>query len=112
MKKNYLEFCDSVGVSDVGLVSLMKVNDYCKDRFIDFNDIKDNINRQKKKNLFNNINWNRGNDCRCANYLYISNRANVIKLYSRYYCNSKNVSSQLVYDINTFKDGFNGRIIY
>ena len=34
----YLEFCNEIGVNDVGFVSLMEANNYCKSHFKDFND--------------------------------------------------------------------------
>lgn len=104
----YLEFADNVGVDDVGFVSLMKVNDYCKDNFIDFHD----INIQEDERFFRNREWQYDDVCKCVNYLYIApNTGNVVKFYSRCSLKPNNVESQLVFDHDVLKDGFNGDII-
>lgn len=105
---NYLEFASQIGVLDVGFVSLMKVNDYCKEHHIDFNslDFKD------YKNIFINREWNNKEMCRCRNYLYASTTTDeIVKVYSRYYADRNNCESQLVYDGQYLRDGFNRRII-
>lgn len=105
----YLEFCNEVGVDDVGLVSLMGVNDYCKEHFKDFND----FDFSEYKNMLRNRTWNNKDCCRCANYLYASNsNANIVKMYSRYYVKPHDVEGQLVFDGQYLKTGFNGEIIY
>lgn len=105
---NYLEFCNEVGVDDVGLVSLMKINDYCTDHHIDFND----LDFSGHSNILRNRTWNNHDCCRCANYIYASKvDANIVKMYSRYYVKANNVESQLVFDGENLKDGFNGKII-
>jgi molybdenum cofactor biosynthesis enzyme MoaA len=104
----YLEFCNEVGVDDVGLVSLMKVNDYCKNHHIDFND----FDFSQYKNIIRNRTWNNKDCCRCANYLYASSEnTNIVKMYSRYYVKPHDVESQLVFDGQNLKTGFNGEII-
>lgn len=102
----YLEFSDSINVTDVGFVSLMKVNDFCKEQHIDFSNL--NLN---SKYLYNNKTWNNFGNCKCANYLYAGQSGNIVKAYARYYCNNKEAISQLVYDGEYFREGFNGQII-
>lgn len=104
----YLNFADSINVDDVGFVSLMKVNDFCKNNFVDFHSI--GINDDER--LFRNKEWQYEDICKCANYLYIvPNTGSVIKLYSRCALKPNNVDSQLVFDCNVLKDGFNGNIL-
>lgn len=105
---NYLNFAEDVGIYDVGFVSLMKVNDYCKEHHIDFGD----FNFSNYDTIIKNKTWNNCDYCKCANYLHIGeNTGNIVKMYSRYYMKQNNIESQLVYDINCLKNGFNGEII-
>lgn len=104
----YLHFADSVDVDDVGFVSLMKVNDFCKNNFVDFH----NIGINDDERLFRNKEWKYKDICKCANYLYIvPNTGNVIKFYSRCALKPHCTDSQLVFDCNVLKDGFNGNIL-
>lgn len=104
----YLEKSSELGVYDVGFVSLMKVNDFCKNNHIDFIDFDfSNFKSIKQTKI-----WNHNNNCRCSNFLYISESdANIVKMYSRYYVNSNNCESTLVYDGENLRLGFNGKII-
>lgn len=105
----YLDEVSKLGVFDVGFVSLMKVNDYCKKHHIDFNF----LDFSNYKNIFINKEWNNKDYCRCRNYLYASEYSdNIVKVYSRYYVDKTNCESQLVFDGQYLRDGFNGEIIY
>ena len=105
---NYLEWASKSGCSDVGFVSLMKVNDYCEENFVDFK----SLNFEDIDNVFITKNWNYKNLCRCRNYNYISTNANIIDVYSRYYVNLQYNGSSLVFDCEYLICGFNGDIIY
>lgn len=105
---NYMEVASEMGVLDVGLVSLMRVNDFCKDNQVLFDSIE-----FKSDRILKNKEWKHKEFCRCANYLYMpKNEQNLVKFYGRYYCQTQNVESQLVFDGEHLKDGFNGKIIY
>jgi molybdenum cofactor biosynthesis enzyme MoaA len=106
--KKYLDHASQLGIYDVGFVSLMKVNNYCKEHHIDFNSLK----FEEDKNIFISKDWNNKNLCRCRNYLYASEaKGEIVKLYSRYYVDTNCRESQLVYDGQYLRDGFGGNII-
>lgn len=105
---NYLEWVSITGCYDVGFVSLMQINDYCKNNFIDFKA----LNFENIDNVFITKNWNYNNLCRCRNYNYISKNAEIIDVYSRYYVNPTYNGSTLVFDGEYLRLGFNGEIIY
>lgn len=105
---NYLEWVSQTGCYDVGFVSLMQANEYCKKNFIDFKDLEfENI-----ENVFITKNWNYQNLCRCRNYNYIANNAEIIDVYARYYVNPQYSGNALVFDGQNLRLGFNGEIIY
>jgi len=107
----YLEHAAKLGISDVGFVSLMPVNEYCKKNFIDFK----NIDFDSIENLYISKEWNNENYCRCRNYLYIpkfdESKINVVKMYTRYYVDPSYCTSTLVFDGEYLRKGFNGDII-
>ena len=103
----YLEFASSVGINDIGLVSLMKANDYCVDNQVLFDDIA-----FKSQRILNTKEWKNKDYCRCANYMYVPEGSDsLVKFYGRYYCQGSNPESQLVFDGINLKDGFDGNII-
>ena len=105
---NYLEWVSTIGCYDVGFVSLMQVNNYCKNNFVDFKSLSfEDIN-----NVFITKNWNFGNLCRCRNYNYISQNAEIIDVYSRYYVSPTYNGSALVFDGEYLRLGFDGEIVY
>lgn len=77
---DYLEFCKTIGVYDVGFVSLMKTNIFCENNFIDF----DNLLIDEEVAPCNRT-WNDGDICKCKNYLYLPKEGRKpIKFYSRF----------------------------
>ena len=103
---NYLEWCSSLGINDVGFVSLMEINQYAKDHFIDFDSldvINDRFVKLKE--------WNKKDSCRCNNYLYIPYNNEIIKVYNRHVY-SKSNANNFIWDGSHFRRGFNGKIIY
>lgn len=110
--REYLEFASRLGIYDVGFVSLMPVNAYCKEHFVDFKD----IDMDSIPCLIQNLEWSqkKGNCevCRCRNYLYFAENQQIVALYSRFACEHKSVTSYVVYEDNHIKQGFNGSIIY
>lgn len=103
----YLNFASSVGVNDIGFVTLMDVNNYCEKEFVDFA----SLNFETFDNVFVSKDWNNNNICRCRNYLYIADSSDVVRVYSRYYVNRKNSEGTLVYDGKYLRIGFNGPIV-
>ena len=109
--QRYLEYASKLGINDVGLVSLMKVNDFCKEQFID--DCQ--INFENIPNLIKNR-WfcEKENDtiyCRCENFLYRADNMNLISMYHRYAVKNNKISDYLVFEDNHIKQGFNGKIL-
>jgi MoaA/NifB/PqqE/SkfB family radical SAM enzyme len=102
----YLEFADSVGCDDVGFVTLMKINNYCEQQFINFADLN-----LKNDNMYVSKNWNNNGNCKCRNYLYVADSTNVIRVYSRYYVKQNNCESNLVFNGQYLRQGFIGKII-
>jgi pyruvate-formate lyase-activating enzyme len=67
----YLEQIANIGIRDVGFVSLMKINDFAKHNYVDFekiNKTNDNLHVIKE--------WTNADVCKCNNYLYIPKNSN------------------------------------
>jgi hypothetical protein len=104
----YLEYASSIGCEDVGFVTLMKVNQYSEQQFVDFAD----LGIQPSSNMFITQNWNNNGKCRCRNYVYLADNTQVIRVYSRYYVDKNFCQSVLVFDGQNLRIGFDGQIIY
>jgi len=104
----YLEFANNVKIYDVGFVSLMKINDFCKDKFIDFSELN-----FKNKRMYNSRSWNFLDSCKCKNYLYIPKNINneVVKVYNRCFMLRTEVLNSLVFDGENLKFGFDGKTL-
>ena len=104
----FLEWASSVDVRSVGFVSLMPVNEYSKENFIDFK-IKDLIN--ERFNLTKE--WNYKNMCKCNNYVYIPESLNnIIKVYQKNTFKPFDIQENLTFDGENLKVGFGDDIIY
>lgn len=107
----YLEEASKLGVSDIGFVSLMPCNDYCKEKFVDFTD----VDFSAIENLYISKEWNQKTYCRCRNYLYMPKNeetdVDVVSVYTRYYVDPTHSLSTLVYDGKYLRQGFGGDII-
>lgn len=106
---NYLEWAASVGVYDVGFVTLMKVNDYCKEQHVDFRDLDITQGEQ----ILHYQTWKNKNTCECRNYMFNpKNNENLVKVYARYNHDFlKGNESNLVFDGLHLREGFYGDII-
>lgn len=103
-----LRFAISLGLPRLGFVSLMKVNDYCRERYVDF----DNIDFASIPHLYFTESRNRGSDCKCSNYLYNHN-GKILEVYMRNYSNPDYCESSLLYDGQYLRQGFHDdNIIY
>lgn len=106
--KKMLDFALDLGIPRIGFVALMKVNDYCKEHFIDLEDIHiDTI-----PHVYFTKSMSRGTNCKCSNYLY--NRSlKILEIYMRNYANPQYCESSLVYDGEYLRQGFHeNNIIY
>lgn len=103
-----LDFALELGIPRIGFVALMKVNDYCKERFIDLEDIHiDTI-----PHVYFTKSMNRGKDCKCSNYLY-NKDLKILEIYMRNYANPLYCESSLMFDGEYLRQGFHdNNIIY
>lgn len=106
----YLDWANSVGVNDIGLVSLMPVNEYSKENYIYFH-IKELIG----DNFFLTKEWKRyGGGCECFNYVYTpeENFRNPVRVYHKNTFAPNDITETLVFDGQNVRLGFEGEIIF
>ena len=103
-----LDFALELGLPRIGFVALMKVNDYCREHFVDLEDIHlDTI-----PHIYFTKSMDRGSDCKCSNYLY-NKDLKILEIYMRNYANPQYCESSLVYDGEYLRQGFHqNNIIY
>lgn len=109
----YLEFTSTLGINDVGIVSLMNINDFCEQHYVEFNNLNIKETEQfVKTKCFKNISEETGEICcKCENYLYRASNKNLVSMYHRYAIKNNEIADYLVYEDNALKQGFNGEII-
>ena len=101
----YIEKFSDIGIIDFGFVSLMQLNNYCIDNFIDYNVTQFDIENMK-------LNFQqKTNGCSCKNYLYSTRNGNIVQLYSRFNKDYTNQYNTLVFDVNKLTVGFGGEVI-
>lgn len=101
-------FAISLGLPRLGFVALMKVNDYCREHYVDF----DEIDFEAIPHLYFTESRNRGSDCKCSNYLYNHN-GRILEVYMRNYANPNYCESSLMFDGQYLRQGFHDdNIIY
>lgn len=96
-----LDFTIGLGVPRIGFVSLMKVNKYCREHYVDFDNIKINT----IPHVYFTKSMNRGQNCKCSNYLY-NKDLRILEIYMRNYMNPQYCESSLVYDGEYLRQGF------
>jgi molybdenum cofactor biosynthesis enzyme MoaA len=103
-----LKFALSIGLPRLGFVSLMQVNDYCRENYVDFSE----VDFETIPRLYFTESRNRGADCKCSNYLY-NCAGKMLEVYMRNYCNPTYCESSLLYDGEYLRQGFqSNNIIY
>lgn len=106
--RKMLDFNLDLDIPRIGFVALMKVNDYCRERFIDLED----IHIESIPHVYFTKSMNRGTDCKCSNYLYNRN-LKILEIYMRNYANPNYCESSLVFDGEFLRQGFHqSNIIY
>lgn len=106
--ENIMKFAISLRLPRLGFVALMKVNDYCRERYVDF----DEIDFSSIPHLYFTESRNRSTDCKCSNYLYNHN-GRILEVYMRNYSNPNFCESSLLYDGQYLRQGFHDEnIIY
>ena len=108
--KKMCEYVDSLGVKRIGIISLLRLNDYSKKHFIDFKDIFDN----NDGSFYIGTSLHNFGYCSCIAGLYSTNNNNMIEFYSRMVEEKKcpYVTSLVYTTDNKLKTGFDGEIIY
>lgn len=108
--KKMLDYVGELGVYKNGFVSLMKCNQYSKQRFINFNDIFNNLDN----NFFKGHHFYSKEYCECVDGIYLTEYKKLVEYYARMVkeCNCPYVT-QLVYTSdNQLKSGFSGKVLY
>ncbi len=106
--ENMLKFAVKLGLPRLGFVALMQINDYCSERYVDFDEISFNA----IPHLYFTESRNRGADCKCSNYLY-NHGGKILEVYMRNYANPNYCESSLMYDGQFLRQGFHDdNIIY
>ncbi|MBP8167642.1 MAG: radical SAM protein [Bacteroides sp.] len=103
-----LDFALALGVPRIGFVALMKVNEYCRENFIDLEE----IHWEEIPHVYFTKSMNRGQDCKCSNFLY-NKDLKILEIYMRNYANPQYCESSLVFDGEYLRQGFHqNNIIY
>ncbi len=103
-----LDFTLSLNIPRIGFVSLMKINNFCINHFVDFDDIA----FETIPNVYYTNSLNRGSNCKCSNYLY-NKDARILEIYNRNYVNQAYCESALLFDGLYLRQGFHSEnIIY
>lgn len=107
--KKYLDFVAARGIRTVGFVSLMKKNDYCREKFIDFSEIDfDSI-----PHLILTRERHHQTHCKCRNYIYKAINGAMLEVYMRENLDPEYCASSLLFDGENLRQGFNNdNIIY
>lgn len=109
--KKYLDFASSLGCSDVGFVGLMKINDYCKENFVEPLDIAKQGIENGDFLKYKEFNEKHGY-CTCGNYEYFSDKTGKsVSFYIRHVLNPEKSVGSLVFDGQHLRSGFSGEII-
>lgn len=103
----FLEWVGKVGINNVGIVSLMPVNDFSKDNFIKFH-----MRELVSDNFFLLKEWSFKGSCECVNYVYVSDNFDFpIRVYHKNTFKPNNIVETLVFDGQNLRIGFDGDII-
>ena len=98
----FMEKISELDVHKVGFVSMMKVNKFAKDNFVDFKDF-DVMSNDMFLSL---INFKDGDRCTCHNYYYLAKNGKKILVFFRYTEEYGYSKRSLFYDINGLKEGY------
>jgi molybdenum cofactor biosynthesis enzyme MoaA len=102
----YLDDASDLDIRWVGFVSLIPLNDFCKENYIDF----ESLNLTNKRLILMQSHC-LNDTCKCADYLYVPNDLSFpIKVYNKIIKKS-NVKHILVFDGENFNVGFDGELL-
>ena len=104
----YLEWASQLNLPTASFVSLMPINDYCVDKFIDFNSLE-----LENQRFIRYKDWSYDDKCSCANWMYLPVKSqNIVKVYSKNTCKPMEITTSLVFDGQNVKTGFSDNIIF
>ena len=98
----FLEKISETDISQVGFISMMQVNDFTKENFVDYRDILSSLNDDflETKKMAD------GKRCSCANYLYVAKNGKTIFVYFRYTKEYGYGGRSLFFDSAGLKEGY------
>jgi len=103
----YLEWANDLEINNVGLVSLMPVNPYSRDNFINFN-----VKELMGENFSVTKEWSYKNACQCTNYVYLpDNIRQPMRVYHKNTFSPFDINETIIFDGENVKLGFDGEII-
>ena len=113
----YINHFGAIGIKDIGFVSLMGVNEYSREHQIDFDDLhlfspsSDIVNPIIQGRHCKYIK-NQKCCCECQVFWVVAPNGNLVEAYTRFARDSKNDEANIVYAIDTWKQGFSGEKIF
>ena len=99
---DFLNKVSELNIKRVGFVSMMQVNKFAEENFVDFND----FNFEGDSNFVNAINLKDHDICTCHNYLFFAKNGKVINVFFRYTKKFGNNRRSLFYDCEGLKEGY------
>lgn len=109
--KKMLNYVGDIDVYKNGFVSLMKVNEYSKEHFINFNAIFNHLDH----NFFLGHHFYNKKYCECVDGMYVTDNNKMVEFYARMVHKAKknDIIQQLVYTSdNQVTAGFSGKVLY
>ncbi len=104
---DYLDKYSDLGVYDVGFVNLMKINEYCKEKFAEFPKELSKCTQTKRfQNIQDDI-----ETCQCRNWLYSNKNCNFVSIYNRHVVGKSDLVGALIYENNKLYAGWGGEEI-
>ena len=106
----YLEHAIDIGAKDVGFVTLMDIGGYSSKHRVLFQD----TGVLSDDRFYRTQTWRNNSCCECYNLVYMREDGEHIHFYARQVLDNdnNNNSSNLVFDGQNLREGFNGPIIY
>lgn len=107
----YIDYYAEFGIRDMGFVGLMGVNEYAKSHCVDFLDF--NIEENDTLLLGRHCQYIKNDGichCECQVYHVLAANGSVVEAYNRFARDHSNCNeSNLVYNIDKWQQGFNGK---
>ena len=98
----FLEKISQTDISQVGFISMTKLNKYTNDNFVDYRDIIKDLD----SNFLETLKMSDGDECSCTNNLYVAKNGKTIFVYFRYKEDNCAVGKSLFFDSTGLKQGY------